>query len=206
MKICIIDYGTGNIKAFKNIYDKLNVDVEIASRKDQLVNATHLILPGVGAFDWAISRLNESGLRQTLDMLVLEKKVPILGVCVGMQIMASESEEGVLSGLKWIEGKVLKFNKKIILPHMGWNSIKPLIKSNLFSNIENHEFYFLHSYYYKTKYLIEEVGLDIDDLIVCIDISDIQNELVYQDFEPSEKGAEWKPGYRLKKFLKNNSI
>ena len=152
LKICIIDYGTGNIKAFKNIYDKLNVDVEIASRKDQLVNATHLILPGVGAFDWAISRLNESGLRQTLDMLVLEKKVPILGVCVGMQIMASESEEGVLSGLKWIEGKVLKFNKKIILPHMGWNSIKPLIKSNLFSNIENHEFYFLHSYYYKTKY------------------------------------------------------
>jgi imidazole glycerol-phosphate synthase subunit HisH len=152
LKICIIDYGTGNIKAFKNIYDKLNVDVEIASRKDQLVNATHLILPGVGAFDWAISRLNESGLRQTLDMLVLKKKVPILGVCVGMQIMASESEEGVLSGLKWIEGKVLKFNKNIILPHMGWNNIKPLIKSNLFSNIENSEFYFLHSYYYKTKY------------------------------------------------------
>ena len=133
LKICIIDYGTGNIKAFKNIYDKLNVDVEIASRKDQLVNATHLILPGVGAFDWAISRLNESGLRETLDALVLEKKIPILGVCVGMQIMASQSEEGVLSGLNWIEGKVLKLDKDIILPHMGWNNVKLSNKSDLFN-------------------------------------------------------------------------
>jgi len=151
LKICIVDYGIGNIKAFKNIYDKLNVNVEIASKKEQLVNATHLILPGVGAFDWAISKLNESGLRETLDRLVLEKKIPILGICVGMQIMASQSEEGVLSGLNWIEGKVLKLDKDIILPHMGWNNVKLSNKSDLFNNIENFEFYFLHSYYYKTE-------------------------------------------------------
>ena len=151
LKICIVDYGIGNIKAFKNIYDKLNVNIEIASKKEQFVNATHLILPGVGTFDWAMSKLNESGLRETLDRLVLEKKIPILGICVGMQIMASQSEEGVLSGLNWIEGKVLKLDKDIILPHMGWNNVKLSNKSDLFNNIENFEFYFLHSYYYKTE-------------------------------------------------------
>jgi len=151
LKICIVDYGIGNIKAFKNIYDKLNINVEIASKKEQFVNATHLILPGVGTFDWAMSKLNESGLKETLDGLVLEKKIPILGICVGMQIMASQSEEGVLSGLNWIEGKVLKLDKDIILPHMGWNNVKLSNKSDLFNNIENFEFYFLHSYYYKTE-------------------------------------------------------
>jgi len=151
LKVCIVDYGIGNIKAFKNIYDKLNINVEIASKKEQFVNATHLILPGVGTFDWAMSKLNESSLRETLDGLVLEKKIPILGICVGMQIMASQSEEGVLSGLNWIEGKILKLDKDIILPHMGWNNIKLSNKSDLFNNIENFEFYFLHSYYYKTE-------------------------------------------------------
>ena len=151
LKVCIVDSGIGNIKAFKNIYDKLNINVEIASKKEQFVNATHLILPGVGTFDWAMSKLNESSLRETLDGLVLEKKIPILGICVGMQIMASQSEEGVLSGLNWIEGKVLKLDKDIILPHMGWNNVKLSNKSDLFNNIENFEFYFLHSYYYKTE-------------------------------------------------------
>ena len=131
LKICIVDYGIGNIKAFKNIYNNLNINVEIASKKEQFVNATHLILPGVGTFDWAMSKLNESGLKETLDVLVLEKKIPILGVCVGMQIMASQSEEGVLSGLNWIEGKILKLDKDIILPHMGWNNVKLSNKSEL---------------------------------------------------------------------------
>ena len=152
LNVCIIDYGIGNIKAFKNIYDELNINADIASKKDQLLNATHLILPGVGAFDWAMSKLNESGLRETLDMLVLDKKIPILGISVGMQMMTSESEEGILPGLKWIEGGVIKFKDSNILPHMGWNNVKPLIKSNLFRDIENPEFYFLHSYYCKTKH------------------------------------------------------
>tara|TARA_Y100000389_G_scaffold203340_1_gene251464 strand:- start:2721 stop:3338 length:618 start_codon:yes stop_codon:yes gene_type:complete len=151
-KVCIVDYGIGNIKAFKSIYDNLNINVEIASRKDQFINATHLILPGVGAFDWAMSKLNDSGLRQTLDTLVLEKKIPILGICVGMQIMTSKSEEGALLGLNWIEGEVLRFNQDIVLPHMGWNNVKPSVKSNLFRDIQNSEFYFLHSYYCKTNH------------------------------------------------------
>ena len=151
LNICIIDYGIGNIKAFKNIYDKLNINSKIVSRIEQLNNATHLILPGVGTFDWVMSKLNESGLKETLNTLVLKKKIPILGICVGMQIMASQSEEGVLHGLNWIKGKVLKLDKDIILPHMGWNNVKLVVKSDLFSNIENSEFYFLHSYYYQTE-------------------------------------------------------
>lgn len=151
LKVCIVDYGIGNIKSFKNIYDKLNINVQIVSTKNQFLNVTHLILPGVGAFDWAMSKLNKSGLREILDILVLEKKIPILGVCVGMQIMASRSEEGVLSGLNWIDGNVIKLNQNIILPHMGWNKAKPLIKSSLFKAIEDPEFYFLHSYYYETR-------------------------------------------------------
>ena len=151
IKVCIVDYGIGNIKAFKNIYDKLNINVEIASKKEQFIDATHLILPGVGAFDWAISKLNESGLRKTLDILVLEKKIPILGVCVGMQIMATQSEEGLLNGLNWIKGKVLKLDKNKILPHMGWNNVELVTKSGLFNDIKKLEFYFLHSFYYKTE-------------------------------------------------------
>lgn len=151
IKVCIVDYGIGNIKAFKNIYDKLNINVEIVSQKEQFIDATHIILPGVGAFDWAISKLNDSGLRKTLDLLVLEKKIPILGVCVGMQIMATQSEEGLLNGLNWISGKVLKLDKNKILPHMGWNNVYPVTKSDLFNDIKNLEFYFLHSYYYKTE-------------------------------------------------------
>tara|TARA_B100002019_G_scaffold293340_1_gene320237 strand:- start:8763 stop:9371 length:609 start_codon:yes stop_codon:yes gene_type:complete len=149
IKICIVDYGVGNVKAFKNIYDKLNIFSMIASKKNDFLNATHLILPGVGAFDWALSKLNQSGLREILDELVLKNNLPTLGVCVGMQIMASESEEGIMPGLNWIEGKVLKL-KNDILPHMGWNDIKPLVKSNLFNEIIDPKFYFLHSFYYQT--------------------------------------------------------
>ncbi len=152
LKVRIIDYGIGNIKAFKKIYDNLNINAEIASTEEQLLNATHLILPGVGSFDWAMSKLNESGLRRTLDKLVLENKTPTLGVCVGMQIMASQSEEGQLTGLNWIEGNVIKFNKENILPHMGWNKIKPSFKSSIFNDIKKLEFYFLHSYYYTIKF------------------------------------------------------
>src|SRR4051812_11153472 len=94
--ITLVNYGLGNIQAFAHIYQRLNIDVSIARTADQLAQARRLILPGVGAFDWAMTRLNESGLRGTLDDLVLRQQVPVLGVCVGMQIMAHRSEEGRL--------------------------------------------------------------------------------------------------------------
>ena len=152
--IAIVNYGSGNIRAIANIYKRLNVAVGIASTPDELRAAEKIILPGVGAFDQAIKCLNESGMRDILNELVIEKKKPVLGICVGMQILANNSEEGVLDGLGWIDGEVRKFNianftQKTHLPHMGWNDVVPLKNSKLFINLENNPlFYFLHSYYF----------------------------------------------------------
>ena len=148
--VTLVNYGLGNIQAFAHIYDRLNIPVEIASTPSQLAAAERIVLPGVGAFDWAMSRLNQSGLRDTLDDLVQRKGIPILGVCVGMQMMAKRSEEGVLSGLGWIDAEVVRFKPEAMdktpLPHMGWNDVRPLSSDGLFRSIDAPRFYFLHSY------------------------------------------------------------
>ena len=152
--ITLIDYGVGNIFAFQNVYKRLNIPTKIAKRSQDLTDAKKLILPGVGSFDYAISQLNASGMREKLDELVLEKKIPVIGICVGMQMMGNRSDEGKLEGLKWIDSDILKFDEKLIhqrtkLPHMGWNNVKQSNKSNLFSNVPDlGRFYFLHSYYF----------------------------------------------------------
>jgi len=151
--IAILDYGLGNIRAFEQVFKQMQYSPIIASHPRDLKKATKIILPGVGSFDWAMKRLNDSGLKETLNEMVLVKKTDILGVCVGMQMMANNSEEGDLPGLGWIDAEVKKIDvlekkEKIQLPHMGWNDI--VInnkKSKLFKNINNPIFYFLHSYY-----------------------------------------------------------
>ena len=100
--IKIVNYGLGNVNSFLNIYKSLGINCEVSNTEEGLKGATKLILPGVGSFDWAIKKLNKSGMRDTLEKLVTEKKIPILGVCVGMQIMAKSSEEGKEPGLNWI--------------------------------------------------------------------------------------------------------
>jgi imidazole glycerol-phosphate synthase subunit HisH len=153
--ITIIDYGLGNVLAFANIYKRLNVPVAVAKTASDLGRATKLILPGVGAFDHAMTLLQRSGMREALDELVLVRAVPVLGVCVGMQILAAGSEEGRLPGLGWIEGDVRKFavassRQTVRLPHMGWNDVNPVSGSALFSGLESDaRFYFLHSYYFR---------------------------------------------------------
>lgn len=152
--IAIVDYGLGNIKAFAHVYKSLNISFVIAKHLDDLLYAKKLILPGVGAFDHAMEQLNNSGMRMLLDELVLNKKIPVLGVCVGMQMLANYSEEGKLPGLKWIDGEVKKLvqpsNKdSYYIPHMGWNNINPIKSNNLLNGLdENSRFYFLHSYYF----------------------------------------------------------
>ena len=148
--IKIINYGLGNIDAFYNIYKRLGIDVGIASSKNDIKNAEKLILPGVGAFDFAMKSLNESGLRDEIEKRVLLNRVPIIGICIGMQIMAKKSEEGVSEGLGWIDAQVIKFNSdNLIVPEMGWNSID-FQDSPLFKELpDNPRFYFLHSYYMK---------------------------------------------------------
>ena len=152
--IALIDYGLGNISAFANVYKKINIPVIIAKNPEQLSGADKIILPGVGSFDFAMQRLNQSGMRETLDELVLLKKVPVLGICVGMQMLALSSEEGKLPGLGWIDGEVKKFNpvtfsQDAFIPHMGWNDVTSVIKMPLFENLDqNARFYFLHSFYF----------------------------------------------------------
>jgi glutamine amidotransferase len=152
--IGIIDYGMGNIKAFSNIYKQLNIPHKVIKTEKHFENVEKIILPGVGAFDYAMMRLNESNLLKTLNDQVLNKKKPVLGICVGMQMMAKRSEEGVSNGLGWIDATVDKFNKEELgekkpLPHMGWNSVDHIASNPLFKNIdENSRFYFLHSYHF----------------------------------------------------------
>lgn len=153
--ITIIDYGLGNIQAFVNIYNQFDIPYRIAKNPDELLNASHLILPGVGAFDWAMQRLEASGMRLALDDLVLHDHVPVLGICVGMQMMANFSEEGELAGLGWIQGEVKRFDSRLfstktMLPHMGWNDVK-CKEHRLFAGISNPRFYFLHSYYFSPE-------------------------------------------------------
>ncbi len=148
--VTLVHYGLGNIQAFAHIYQRLNLAVEVATTATQLAAAQHLILPGVGAFDWAIARLNASGMRDALDDAVLVRKVPVLGVCVGMQMMAERSDEGVEPGLGWIKGDVKAFDfhldTQLPLPHMGWNDVDPVSNDCLFAGIEAPKYYFLHSY------------------------------------------------------------
>lgn len=156
--ICIVDYGVGNSQAFLNVFNRLGIDAIRATNRDILKTATHLILPGVGNFDNAIQKLNESGMRETLEDMVLKLKKPLLGVCVGMQILADTSEEGKLPGLGWIPGKVRAFSKDsrstiLNLPHMGWNTLSFQKSDSLLSNLDEEltQFYFLHSYYFEVK-------------------------------------------------------
>lgn len=153
--IVIIDYGVGNINAFVNVYKRLNIPTKIARTEADLEGAEKLILPGVGHFDHAMEELIKSGMLNKLNELVLEKKVPVIGICVGMQMMANSSDEGVCEGLKWIDATVKKFDETKInqvtrLPHMGWNDVTPIVKNPLFEGLENDSlFYFLHSYYFE---------------------------------------------------------
>jgi glutamine amidotransferase len=152
--IAIIDYGVGNIKAFANIYKRIGLDVKIAQNASDLKGATKLILPGVGHFDYAMERFAHSGMMETSNELVLEKKVPVVGICVGMQMLAKSSDEGDLPGLGWIDATVKKFDPSLLkqstrLPHMGWNDVLPIKTNPLLKNLESQaRFYFLHSYYF----------------------------------------------------------
>lgn len=153
--IGIVNYGSGNVYAISNIYNRLNIPHIITADFDQLKQASHLILPGVGAFDETMQILNTTGLKSFLDELVLEKKKPIMGICVGMQLLAEGSEEGDLQGFGWIKGYVKKFNPELMkqkpyLPHLGWNTVKIEKETTIFREVDSAKgFYFLHSYYFE---------------------------------------------------------
>ncbi len=155
--IGIVNYGSGNIEAITNIYKRLNVDYKVINSLKEFTGVNRLILPGVGSFDECMQQLLNSGFKEKLDELVLVKKTPILGICIGMQIMANSSEEGLINGLGWIPGKVKKINKKFLqnkpyLPHMGWNNINNIHNHLIFKGVDMAQgFYFVHSYYFECE-------------------------------------------------------
>jgi glutamine amidotransferase len=175
--ICIVDYGVGNIQAFMTIFKDLGMNAQRAATPNDLVGATRLVLPGVGNFDHAMQRLNDSGLRPMLEAMVLDKAVPVMGVCVGMQMLAAGSEEGNLPGLNWLPGRVMAFDSKLLppslpLPHMGWNDVHPVAGAPLFVGgfDEVPQFYFLHSYYFDARDKADvaataHYGLDFDAVV-----------------------------------------
>ncbi|WP_291399327.1 imidazole glycerol phosphate synthase subunit HisH [Daejeonella sp.] len=152
--INIIDYGVGNTHSIAHVLKYLGYSVRISDNHDEIKNADALILPGVGAFDVAVSNLRANGLEELLNELVLVEKKPILGICLGMQLMATYSEEyGYHKGLDWIKGCVVKLetSPEFLVPHVGWNNILPVQKEPLFSRADSEtNFYFDHSYYFKT--------------------------------------------------------
>lgn len=155
--IGIVDYGLGNIKAFLNIYKRLHIPAKRLSTPADYLGVDKLILPGVGAFDHAMDKFNSSGLLEITEKYVLQKKKPVIGICVGMQMLGNASDEGSLPGLGWIPGVVRKFDESKIpfttrLPHMGWNDIKVDEKCPIFNSFPAEpRFYFLHSFYFECE-------------------------------------------------------
>ncbi len=151
--ITIVDYGIGNLSSIQNMLKKIGVPSQITSHEMDIKASEKLILPGVGAFDTCAAKLEESGLRNILNDKVLNGKIPVLGVCVGMQLLTEGSEEGRLSGLGWIKGRTIKFDQNLLggnlkVPHMGWSDVIPVKPSRLFDGMEKTpRFYFVHSYY-----------------------------------------------------------
>ncbi len=151
--ITIVDYGMGNVGSIKNMLKKVGYSSIITSQISEIKNATKLILPGVGSFDNSVKQLSDLNLIETLTEKVLDEKIPVMGICLGMQLMTKNSEEGTLGGLGWINAKTIKFKFKqdssLKVPHMGWNIVKIEKESKIFQGMYDHEnrFYFVHSYH-----------------------------------------------------------
>jgi glutamine amidotransferase len=181
--ISIIDYGMGNIGSLINMFGLLGEEVSVVNNKHDVLKATKLVLPGVGSYKAAMQRINEiKGLREALDTKALNHQIPILGVCLGMQLLTESSQEGPAEGLGWIPGKTKRFEKigEIKIPHMGWNEVK-VVNKNTFTESINDEskFYFVHSYYVdvhdkQNRLLTTDYGIRFDSAIIRENIIGVQ--------------------------------
>ena len=150
--ISIVDYGVSNLGSIRNMLRKLGIDSELVATPAQVASARKLILPGVGAFDHGVANLMERGLIDPIKAKVLDEQVPILGICLGMQLLGKGSEEGSRDGLGLIEGVCVRFrlpeDSGLKVPHMGWNETVPRRESPLLTGLEvGARFYFTHSYH-----------------------------------------------------------
>lgn len=173
--IVIVDYGMGNLYSVKNMLKYLGYDSDVTGEISRIEAADKLILPGVGNFGKAMDVIRQSGLVEVLNRKVLEEKTPILGICLGMQLLLEYSEEGDCNGFGWIPGEVKKFDfpehPELKIPHMGWDYIEKQKKSHLFSDLTDGErYYFVHSYYVKCRNSADvaattEYGIRFDSVI-----------------------------------------
>lgn len=151
--ITIIDYNTGNLNSIANMIRKAGGEAQISSDVNVIRQATKLILPGVGHYDYGMKNLVASGMIECLSERVLNDKIPILGICLGVQLFMKRSEEGKEAGLGWIEGETVAFDqsrlsKELKVPHMGWTDVRYKQTSRLFNGFkETPRFYFVHSYH-----------------------------------------------------------
>lgn len=172
--ITIVDYGMGNLGSVHNMFKYIGVQSQISGDLDVIHKAEKILLPGVGAFDAAMKRLGDTGLMNVLNQKALEEKVPILGICLGMQMLTRSSEEGALEGLGWIPAKTVRFkfeDRKLKVPHMGWNLVHQVNDSPLIQEFpEESRFYFVHSYHVvadNDKYVLMRTnyGYEFDSVI-----------------------------------------
>jgi len=149
--ITIIDYGMGNLGSIRNMLKKIGADSEITAEPARIAAATKLVLPGVGAFDAGMENLDKSGLVPLLNERVRRDEVPVLGICLGMQLMTHSSSEGERPGLGWVDAKAVRFvpaDATLKVPHMGWNIARPVRDDALLEGLPRESrFYFVHSYY-----------------------------------------------------------
>lgn len=175
--ITIVDYEMGNLGSIVNMFRYLDIEAKVESDPDKIKNASKILLPGVGAFDTAIKKIREKNLLDVLNEKALKEQVPVLGICLGMQLLTDSSEEGQLQGLGWIPGKTIGFKNRIDktmkIPHMGWNIVH-IKRDNLlsvdFDIFEETKFYFVHSYFVKvdnSKHSIftTNYGIEFDSAI-----------------------------------------
>jgi len=153
--IAIINYGIGNLASIQNMFKKAGVESAITSDQASIKHASKIILPGIGHFDHCMKEFNASGLRPLIEKRVLEENVPVLGVCVGCQMLMESSEEGTEKGLGWIEGRVVRFRSNMLpagykIPHMSWTDVAPKPAQPLYKDIVEPRFYFVHSYHLET--------------------------------------------------------
>lgn len=192
-KIIIIDYGMGNLRSVQKKFIRVNANIEISDNPSIISKADKLVLPGVGHFANGVAKLKEYGIWDTLNRKVLVDKTPVLGICLGMQLMAKHSEEGDVQGLAWFDADIIKFRVKDQLkykvPHMGWNNAVINKETELFKGVsEDAMFYFVHSFHIKCR--------DSVDILTTTEYeyaftSSIQKDNIYgTQFHP-EKSHDW---------------